>query len=156
MEVCWFSLMADVIFGEMQIDATAVALMVIAGILGLLFVKKTSEVRALESLQETLAQLAARPLPEASQSAAAVETPLPAAAPMAVAAPPSVAKIPPQAVPSEEADPRLLAVLMAAAATVVGRPVVVRRITIINRGTVSGWAEAGRTSIHLSHNPRWN
>jgi hypothetical protein len=57
---------------------------------------------------------------------------------------------------TDEVDPRLLVVLTAAAAMVAGRPVAVRRITFINRDTVSGWAEAGRTSIHLSHNPRRN
>lgn len=57
---------------------------------------------------------------------------------------------------TNEVDPRLLAVLTAAAAMVVGRPVAVHRITFVNRDTVSGWAEAGRTSIHLSHNPRRN
>lgn len=62
----------------------------------------------------------------------------------------------PRMIPASEADPRLLAVLVAAAATMVGKPVAVRRITFINRDTVSGWAEAGRTSIHQSHNPRRN
>lgn len=48
----------------------------------------------------------------------------------------------------------LLPILVAAATAAVGRRVVVHRITFINRNTVSGWAEAGRTSIQLSHNLR--
>lgn len=50
--------------------------------------------------------------------------------------------------------PHLLPILVAAATVAVGRRVVVHRITFINRNTVSGWAEAGRTSIQLSHNLR--
>jgi hypothetical protein len=53
-------------------------------------------------------------------------------------------------------DAHLIALIAAAATVALGRPVAVRRITFINRDTVSGWAEAGRTSIHLSHNPRRN
>lgn len=53
-----------------------------------------------------------------------------------------------------EDESRLVAILTAAAMAVVGRPVVVRRITFINQNTVSGWAEAGRQSIHYSHNIR--
>jgi hypothetical protein len=48
----------------------------------------------------------------------------------------------------------LLPVLVAAATAAVGRRVVIHRITFINRNTVSGWAEAGRASIQLSHNLR--
>jgi len=51
-------------------------------------------------------------------------------------------------------DPKLVAVLVAAATVAIGRRVAVRRITFINRNTVSGWAEAGRTSIQTSHNLR--
>jgi hypothetical protein len=51
-------------------------------------------------------------------------------------------------------DPRLIAVLTAAATVALGRRVAVRRVTFINRNTISGWAEAGRTSIQLSHNLR--
>jgi hypothetical protein len=51
-------------------------------------------------------------------------------------------------------DPQLIAVLAAAATAALGRRVVVRRVTFINRNTISGWAEAGRTSIQLSHNLR--
>jgi cell division protein FtsX len=53
-----------------------------------------------------------------------------------------------------ELDPRLIAILAAAATAAVGRRVQIRRITFINRDTVSGWAEAGRTSIQMSHNLR--
>jgi len=59
-----------------------------------------------------------------------------------------------QSVGEEEINPRLIAILTAAATAALGRRVVVRRITFINRDTVSGWAEAGRTSIQLSHNLR--
>jgi hypothetical protein len=55
---------------------------------------------------------------------------------------------------ANEIDPRLIAILTAAVTAAIGRRVVVRRITFINRDTVSGWAEAGRTSIQLSHNLR--
>ena len=55
---------------------------------------------------------------------------------------------------ANEFDPRLIAILTAAATAAIGCRVVVRRITFINRDTVSGWAEAGRTSIQLSHNLR--
>lgn len=51
-------------------------------------------------------------------------------------------------------SPHLVAVLTAAALAAVGRRAAVRRITFINRDTVSGWATAGRTSIQLSHNLR--
>jgi hypothetical protein len=51
-------------------------------------------------------------------------------------------------------DARLIAVLAAAATAALGKRVVVRRITFINQDTVSGWAEAGRNSIHQSHNLR--
>ena len=51
-------------------------------------------------------------------------------------------------------SPHLVPILAAAAAVAIGRRVVVRRITFINRNTVSGWAEAGRTSIQMSHNLR--
>lgn len=49
---------------------------------------------------------------------------------------------------------RLVAVITAAAMAVLGRRLVVRKITFINQNTVSGWAEAGRQSIHYSHNIR--
>jgi hypothetical protein len=51
-------------------------------------------------------------------------------------------------------DPKLIAVLTVAATVAAGRRVAVRRVTFINRNTISGWAEAGRTSIQLSHNLR--
>ncbi len=51
-------------------------------------------------------------------------------------------------------EPHLLPVLIAAATAVLGCPVVVHRITFLNQDTVSGWAEAGRMSLHLSHNFR--
>lgn len=54
----------------------------------------------------------------------------------------------------EELSPLLIAVLAAAATAALGRRVAIRRITFINRDTVSGWAEAGRTSIQMSHNLR--
>ncbi len=49
---------------------------------------------------------------------------------------------------------RLIAVITAAVMAVLGRRIAVRRITFINQNTVSGWAEAGRQSIHYSHNIR--
>ena len=53
-------------------------------------------------------------------------------------------------------DAQLVPVIVAAATAALGRQVVVRRITFINRDTVSGWAEAGRTLQHSSHNIRRN
>ena len=53
-------------------------------------------------------------------------------------------------------DAQLVPVIVAAATAALGRQVVVRRITFINRDTVSGWAEAGRTLQHSSHNFRRN
>lgn len=50
----------------------------------------------------------------------------------------------------------LLVVLTATASVALGQHVVVRRITFLNQNTVSGWAEAGRTSLHWSHNVRRN
>jgi Na+-transporting methylmalonyl-CoA/oxaloacetate decarboxylase gamma subunit len=55
---------------------------------------------------------------------------------------------------SSDVDPKLLAILTAAAFAVVRKPLAVRRITFINRNTISGWTEAGRTDIHSSHAPR--
>jgi Na+-transporting methylmalonyl-CoA/oxaloacetate decarboxylase gamma subunit len=50
-------------------------------------------------------------------------------------------------------DPdHLIPILVAAVTAAAGRRVVLKRVTFINRDTVSGWTEAGRTSIHLSHN----
>jgi hypothetical protein len=54
------------------------------------------------------------------------------------------------------ADTKLVAVITAAAMAYLGKRVAVRRITFINQNTVSGWAEAGRLSIHTSHNVRRN
>lgn len=53
-------------------------------------------------------------------------------------------------------DAHLIPIITAAATAAVGRRVMVHRITFINSNTVSGWAEAGRTSIHQSHNLRRN
>lgn len=58
---------------------------------------------------------------------------------------------------SPEDRDELLVVLAAAATAALGQHVVVRRVTFLNQNTVSGWAEAGRTSLHWSHNvPRNN
>lgn len=58
--------------------------------------------------------------------------------------------------PAPTIDAHLTAVIAAAATAALGRRVMVQRITYINSNTVSGWAEAGRTSIHQSHNLRRN
>lgn len=62
----------------------------------------------------------------------------------------------PQAAVAPGIDAHLIPVIAAAATAIVGRRVVVHRITFINMNTVSGWAEVGRTSIHQSHNLRRN
>jgi hypothetical protein len=54
----------------------------------------------------------------------------------------------------DEVPSHLIPILIAAATAAVGGRVLVRRITFINRNTVSGWAEAGRASIQSSHNLR--
>lgn len=72
---------------------------------------------------------------------------------------PVVQTAPPVAAPApqgELADAKLVAVLTAAAMAFLRKRVAVRRITFINQNTVSGWAEAGRLSIHTSHNVRRN
>lgn len=51
-------------------------------------------------------------------------------------------------------DPKLIAILAAAATVALGKRVAIRRVTFINHNTVSGWAEAGRLGIHSSHNIR--
>jgi Na+-transporting methylmalonyl-CoA/oxaloacetate decarboxylase gamma subunit len=53
-------------------------------------------------------------------------------------------------------EAHLIPIITAAATAAVGGRVMVHRITFINSNTVSGWAEAGRTSIHQSHNLRRN
>jgi glutaconyl-CoA/methylmalonyl-CoA decarboxylase subunit delta len=55
---------------------------------------------------------------------------------------------------SDPVDPKLIAVLTAAAMAATGRAVVIRQVRFINRNTVSGWSEAGRSAIHSSHEPR--
>jgi Na+-transporting methylmalonyl-CoA/oxaloacetate decarboxylase gamma subunit len=70
--------------------------------------------------------------------------------PTPVSAQPKVSAPAKIAAPKPEAH--LIPLITAAAMAVVGKPVVVRRITFINSNTVSGWSEAGRTSIHQSHN----
>jgi Na+-transporting methylmalonyl-CoA/oxaloacetate decarboxylase gamma subunit len=62
----------------------------------------------------------------------------------------------PAPAPAGGIDPKLIVVLSAAAAAVVGKRVVVRRITFINHNTISGWSEAGRIGIQTSHNIRRN
>lgn len=57
---------------------------------------------------------------------------------------------------SQAITPELLVVLTAAATAALGTPVIVHRITFLNQNTVSGWAEAGRTSLHWSHHVRRN
>jgi Na+-transporting methylmalonyl-CoA/oxaloacetate decarboxylase gamma subunit len=77
-----------------------------------------------------------------------------AAAPAAAASAAAPAKPQAAGVPGIEAH--LVPLITAAATAALGRRVIVHRITFINSNTVSGWAEAGRTSIHQSHNLRRN
>ena len=74
------------------------------------------------------------------------QAPAPAPAPAAIA---------PSPVPAQAVDPKLIAILTAAAtAAMGGRAVAVTSVTFINHNTISGWAEAGRIGIHSSHNIR--
>lgn len=57
---------------------------------------------------------------------------------------------------AQRIDAHLIPIITAAATAALGQRVMVHRITFINSNTVSGWAEAGRTSIHQSHNLRRN
>lgn len=75
----------------------------------------------------------------------------PASMPATAAVAPAV----PVAVPAGQIDPKLIAILAAAAtAAMGGRAVAVTSVTFINHNTISGWAEAGRIGIHGSHNIR--
>ena len=65
---------------------------------------------------------------------------------------PAAAPIPEVVESQESTDPELLVLLTAAATAALAKPVVVRRITFLDTQTVSGWAEAGRTVLHWSHN----
>lgn len=76
------------------------------------------------------------------------KAPAPVAAPAKASAPASH--------PASGIDPKLIAVLTAAAYAATGKRVVIRRVTFINHNTISGWAEAGRLSIQTSHNIRRN
>jgi hypothetical protein len=84
--------------------------------------------------------------PPAAVTAAPVS---PVVAPASAPAPVVVPKAPEPVI-----DAKLIAILTAAAMAAIGRAVVVRRVTFINRRTVSGWAEAGRSDIHTSHQVR--
>lgn len=79
----------------------------------------------------------------------------PEAAPLAAAAPPAEASAPAHAtgLPGHLDGPTL-ALLTAAAVAAVGRPVRVRRVTFVEPVTASAWKEAGRLTIHASHNLR--
>lgn len=59
----------------------------------------------------------------------------------------------PMAIACGQMDPKLLAILTAAAvAAMGGRRLAVRQVTYLNQNTVSGWAEIGRAVIQSSHN----
>jgi hypothetical protein len=123
---------------------------------------RSSSVDAPRELQKTLDGVARAFAPEGSATTQA--TPPPAAvtsAPVAPVAPvtapapaPSPAPVVVPKAPEPVVDAKLIAILTAAAMAAVGRAVVVRRVTFINRRTISGWAEAGRSDIHTSHQVR--
>ncbi len=75
--------------------------------------------------------------------------PKPALAPLAPAVAPT-----PLAEGLEITDPRLIAIITAAATVALGRSAVVTRLTFTNRNTATSWAEFGRADIHLSHRVR--
>lgn len=111
-----------------------------------------------QSLASEIAELrreARKPAPAPVPATAPVGAPAPVAAPAAPVQPePVLSPVPIPPGPPVNGD--LVAILTAAAMACLGRRVAVRRITFINQNTVSGWAEAGRLSIHTSHNVRRN
>jgi hypothetical protein len=156
------NLLADMSLDNKLIDATTltivgvVTVVVCLWLIGDIFVL----LRKLLSPKSTRVPLRTVPLRPAAVAPATVATPAPAK-PVAPLAPLT------QPVPAPQApilqgpivqgiEAHLIPIITAAAAAVIGRPVVVHRITFINSNTVSGWAEAGRTSIHQSHNLRRN
>ncbi len=53
---------------------------------------------------------------------------------------------------TQRIEPRVVAVLAAAAMAALRHPVRLKRITFLNQNTISGWAEMGRMAIQTSHN----
>ncbi len=51
-------------------------------------------------------------------------------------------------------DPRLIAIITAAATVALGRSAVVTRLTFTSRKNATSWAEFGRADIHMSHRVR--
>lgn len=151
-------LLANAGFGILADAATAVSIAISLGLviaLAVLFVR----VQALSAQVDALKREARKPAPPVAPPAP-VSVPAPVQAPAPVVAP-AQAPLPVAAKPvaPEPAGPtggELVAILTAAAMAVLGKRVAVRRITFINQNTVSGWAEAGRLSIHTSHNVRRN
>ncbi len=149
--------------GAILADAATVlsALMSLVLFLGivLLFLRVQALASELAQLKREARRPAApaAPAPPQAPAPAAVEpAPVAPSAPVPAAAKPVVAVRPVVVVPGGPAGPELVAILTAAAMAILGRRVAVRRITFINQNTVSGWAEAGRISIHSSHNVRRN
>lgn len=115
-----------------------------------------TRVQALSAEIAELRREARKPAPATPPSPVVAAAPVPVPA-MAVAPTPApVAVKPVEPVPTGASGQELIAIITAAAMAVLGRNIAVRRITFINQNTVSGWAEAGRLSIHTSHNVRRN
>jgi Na+-transporting methylmalonyl-CoA/oxaloacetate decarboxylase gamma subunit len=76
--------------------------------------------------------------------------------PKATSAPKStpapVARTPVETTGEGELDGRMIAILTAAAAAVVGGPVRLRRVQFLKGRTDGSWSAAGRSHIHSSHN----
>lgn len=163
-----FPILAELTLIQRLTDALVASLLlwgiVLLAVLSIEAVRRTqrSSSDASREPHKTPAQVARAFAPEASATTQATPPPAPVtSAPVAPVAPvaatpvvPAPAPVVVPKAPEPVVDAKLIAILTAAAMAAVGRAVVVRRVTFINRRTVSGWAEAGRSDIHTSHQVR--
>ncbi len=137
------------IVGAIMPTVSVLILLFLVAAIVVLFIRMQALGDQILELQREISRLATAPKP--------VPAPAPVAA-APVAAPPVKAPAAPIAPAPVDTltNAKLVAVITAAAVAYLGKRVAVRRITFINQNTVSGWAEAGRLSIHTSHNVRRN
>lgn len=145
--------MTPILGAVMPVVSVLILLFLVAAIV-LLFMRLQALGDQILELQREISRLASS---QKKTSAVAEQSPAPTA-PASIPPPPDKPVIAPivQAPVETLTDAKLVAVITAAAVAYLGRRVAVRRITFINQNTVSGWAEAGRLSIHTSHNVRRN